>query len=252
MEMTQIVVRETPAGIGIVTLCRPDKRNAISIRMRREISRCLDRWKDSGSVGAVIFTGQGDAFSAGFDLAEFSRPDLFDELLDSSSRYHRDVWSFPMPTIAAVNGPALGGGFDLATLCDIRIGSGTCAFGHPEIKFGAPPVFTPLRWIVGDGRARELCLTGRRIEAAEALRIGLLSEVVEGGRLADRAVRLAEDILAAPPETLRFTKAYLSDHPGKGFEESFRVEHDEAFRQVLLKRAKEGLVGKKPGTGGGT
>lgn len=240
MEFQAIVSLERPDGIGIITLNRPGKRNAISIRMRQEISSCLDRWKDTPTVGVVIFTGQGDAFSAGFDLDEFSRPERFDILLESSSRYHRDVWNFPKPTIAAVNGLALGGGFDLTTLCDIRIGSESCAFAHPEIKFGAPPIFTPLRWIVGDGWARDLCLTGRRIPASEAHRIGLVSEVVEKSRLMERAIGIGAEILAAPPETLAFTKACLAGNSGKGFEESFRIEHDEAFRKILLKRIRGG------------
>lgn len=244
MEFQAIVTEERPDGIGIITLSRPEKRNAISIRMRREISSYLDRWRESPAIGAVIFTGGGKAFSAGFDLDEFASPELFDSLLESSSRYHRDVWSFPKPTVAAVNGPALGGGFDLATLCDIRIGSESCAFGHPEIKFGAPPLFTPLRWIIGHGWARDLCLTGRRIPASEAHRIGLVSEVAENGRLMERAIEIATAILAAPPETLRFTKAYLTGNPGSGFEESFRIEHDESFEKILLMRAREGHVRK--------
>ena len=244
MEFEEILHEERPDGIGIITLNRPGKRNAISIRMRREISSCLDRWKDSPAVGAVVFTGAGDAFSAGFDLSEFSRPERFDELLDSSSRYHRDVWNFPKPTIAAVNGLAVGGGFDLAALCDLRIGSGSCVFAHPEIKFGAPPLFTPLRWIVGDGRARELCLTGRKVHAEEAQRIGLLSEIVESARLLQRAFEIGTEILSAPAETLAFTKGFLAGSAGTGFEDSFRVEHDDAFRKILLKRAKEGFVKK--------
>ncbi len=242
MEFQTIVAKERADGIGIVTLNRPEKRNAISIAMRREISACLDGWKDAGGIGVVIFTGQGNAFSAGFDLAEFASPDQFDNLFASSSQYHRDVRAFPKPTIAAVNGLALGGGFDLATLCDIRIGSGSCSFGHPEIKFGAPPLFTPLRWIGGDGLARDLCFTGRRIGAPEAHRTGLIGEVVEGDRLMERAAEIGAEILAAPAETLRFAKAYMSDSPGRGFEESFRIEHDEAFRRILLKRAREGFA----------
>lgn len=244
MGFQEILHQEREDGIGIISLNPPAKRNAISIRMRREISSCLDRWKDSPAVGVVIFTGQGDAFSAGFDLSEFSRPELFDDLLASSSQYHRDVWNFPKPTIAAVNGHALGGGFDLATICDLRIGSESCAFAHPEITFGAPPLSTPLRWIVGDGWARDLCLTGRKVSASEAHRIGLLSEVVESGRLMERAVEIGAAILKAPADTLAFTKAYLAGSAGKGFEESFRVEHDEAFRKVLLKKAREGFAKK--------
>lgn len=243
MDFQTIVPQVRPDGIGVLTLNRPEKRNAISIRMRREISSCLDRWKESPAVGAVILAGQGDAFSAGFDLAEFRRPEEFENLLESSSRYHRDVWNFPKPTIAAIHGVALGGGFDLATLCDIRICSETVLFAHPEIKFGAPPLFTPLRWIVGDGLARDLCLTGRRIVASEAYRLGLVSEVVEKERLMERACEIGATILAAPADTLAFTKAYLAGNAGRGFEESFRVEHDEAFRKILRKRAGEGFPG---------
>lgn len=229
------------AGIGVLTLNRPNKRNAISIRMRREISHCLNAWGDSGQVGAAILTGAGSVFSAGFDLAEFREPARFDELLDSSSRYHRDVWRFPKPLIAAVNGPAMGGGFDLAALCDLRICAPTASFGHPEIKFGAPPLVTPLRWIVGDGLARDLAFTGRSLDSGEALRVGLVSRVVDAQRLMEDASLIAKGILEAPPETLRFVKSSLVTSGDKNFEESFRVEHDLAFRDILLPRARRGL-----------
>jgi enoyl-CoA hydratase/carnithine racemase len=143
------------------------------------------------------------------------------------------VWSFPKPVIAAVNGPAMGGGFDLALLCDMRIASSDASFGHPEIKFGAPPLFTPLRWIVGDGVARDLCLTGRPIDAGEALRIGLVSRVVAPGALIDEAQGAARQIAEAPQRALQVTKRYLSGNQGLGFEDSFRIEHDDVF-DVLL------------------
>ena len=225
--------RQLEGGVATLTLCRPDRRNAISIEMREEISATLDSWRGDPAVGAVVLTGEGSAFSAGFDLDEFGQPDRFDALLASSSRYHRDVWSFPKPVIAAVNGAAMGGGFDLACLCDLRLASSRASFGHPEIKFGAPPLFTPLRWIVGDGLARDLCLTGRRIDAAEAHRIRLVSEVVEPEALPARAAAVARSILEAPAHALRFTKAYCTS-PGATFEESFRVEHDRAFEEILL------------------
>jgi enoyl-CoA hydratase/carnithine racemase len=226
-------------GIGIITLNRPESRNAISIQMRRDISACLENWKDAADIGAVIFTGAGNTFSAGFDLKEFGRPDQFDALYFTSSRYHRDIWHFPKPVIAAVNGPAMAGGFDLATICDLRICSTAAAFGHPEIKFGIPPLFTPLRWLIGDGLARDLCLTGRRIDAEEAFRIGLVSEIVKNGNLTERAVQLAREILQAPLPALQFVKGYLKDNADRGFEESFCVEHDKAFQEFLLKKAAE-------------
>jgi enoyl-CoA hydratase len=239
---------EVKDRIATLTLARPDRRNAISIEMRREISACLASWRDDDAVGAIVITGEGPAFSAGFDLAEFQRPELFGDLLESSSRYHRDVWYHPKPTVAAVNGPAMGGGFDLACLCDLRVASTSASFGHPEVKLGAPPLFTPLRWIVGDGVARDLCLTGRRFGAEEALRLRLVSEVVEGSVL-DRARQVAATILEAPAEALRFTKAYLLSSAGAGFEESFRVEHDRAFEEIIL--AASPLAPAKPGRGPG-
>jgi enoyl-CoA hydratase len=181
----------------------------------------------------VVLTGEGTVFSAGFDLEEFQQPERFEALLASSSRYHRDVWSFPKPVVAAVNGAAMGGGFDLACLCDLRLASSKASFGHPEIKFGAPPLFTPLRWIVGDGVARDLCLTGRRVDATEAHRVRLVSEVVEPGDLVTRATAVARSILEAPDATLRFAKAFFTA-AGPTFEESFRVEHDRAFEEILL------------------
>lgn len=223
-------------GLGILRLNRPDKRNALSIRVRREISACLDEWKTLDAVRLVILTGNGPTFSAGFDLKEFGEPACYQELFDSSARYHRDVWYFPKPTLAAINGPAFGGGFDLATLCDLRICSEVAAFGHPEIKLGAPPLFSPLRWIVGNGMARDLCLTGRRIDAKEARRIGLVSEVVPATELVDRAIAMGKSILEAPDLALAATKRYIARASNDEFETAFRIEHDEVFKDHLLNR----------------
>jgi enoyl-CoA hydratase/carnithine racemase len=115
----------------------------------------------------------------------------------------------------------------------MRVASAEATFAHPEIKFGGPPLFTPLRWIVGDGVARDLCLTGRRIDAAEAHRMGLVSRVVEPAALVDEAVGVARQIAEAPQRALEVTKRYLSGSQGLGFEESFRVEHDDVFDQLL-------------------
>lgn len=232
---------QSRAGIGILTLNRPDKRNAISIQMRREISACLKSWKDDHDIRTIILTGAGSTFTAGFDLSEFNKPALLHELYQTSSEYHRDVWYFPKPTIAAINGPALAGGFDLAKLCDIRICSEGARFGHPEIKFGAPTLFTPLKWIVGAGLARELCLSGRIIDAMEAYRIGLVNELAEKNKLLDRALSIAGKIMEAPQYALEQTKHFFLDNADRGFEESFSIEHDKGFQEFLLKRATEAL-----------
>ena len=223
-----------PDGVGVITLNRPDKRNALSIRMRREISACLAGWRDDDRAAAVVITGHGHVFCAGFDLEEFRQTERHAELLDSSSQYHRDLWHFPKPVIAAINGPAVGGGFDLTTLCDIRLCSETAWFSHPEVKYGAPVMFTPFRWIVGEGIARELCLTGRRIDPQEALRIGLVNRVESADLLLDSALAMALSICEAPAATLRYAKQFFTGNSGKGFDESFEIEHDEAFRRIIL------------------
>ncbi|MGE5606044.1 MAG: enoyl-CoA hydratase/isomerase family protein [Bacteroidota bacterium] len=241
MEFDTIKVDIRDDRIGIITLNRPEKRNAISIQMRKEISYCLREWREASTIDALIFIGNGSSFSGGFDLNEFGNPDCFPELLKSSTEYCLDIWNFPKPTIAAVNGSAMGGGFDLLTLCDIRICSESAIFGHPEIKFGGLPFFTPLRWIIGEGRARELCLTGRKINAQEAYQIGLVSEVLKDNELFEQAIQLGKTILEAPTDALRFAKEFFISNSGKGFEESFIIEHDEAFRKVLLPKAEKGF-----------
>jgi enoyl-CoA hydratase len=158
-------------GVATLTLARAERRNALSIKLREEITKQLEDWAADPAVRVVVLTGSGPTFCAGFDLNEFGQAELAHQIKDSSRRYHLAVWNFPKPLVAAVNGPAMGGGMDLSVLCDCRIASIAAVFGHPEIKFGAAPLFTPLQWIVGLGNARELCLTGRRIDAAEALRM---------------------------------------------------------------------------------
>jgi len=220
-------------GIATLTLNRRAKRNALSIEMRDEIEAALGSWYDDPAVRVVVLTGAGPAFCAGFDLEQFGQEGLARRIFHSSASYHRTVWAFPKPIVAAINGPALGGGFDLAVLCDLRIAATEAAFGHPEIKFGAPPLFTPLRWIVGDGIARDLCLTGRRIDAAEAQRAGLVSRVVEPAGLIDEALGAARSIAEAPQATLQTTKRYMTGNCAFGFEDSFRIEHDDVFDRLL-------------------
>jgi enoyl-CoA hydratase len=228
------ITAEIASGVAVVTLNRPAKLNAISIEMRRELSACLAAWSEDPAVRVAVVTGAGRAFSAGFDLGEFRDPALHEELLRSSSKYHRDVWSFPKPTIAAVNGPAAGGGFDLATLCDLRVCTPDAWFSHPELMIGAPPLFTPLRWIVGDGIARDLCLTRRRLSADEAHRVGLVRQVVAPGELLPAALALATTIAEAPAHAVRFAKARMIRSGGLDFEASFAEEHDRAFREIIL------------------
>ena len=216
--MSSPLLQSRPADrVALLTLDRPDRRNALSIDLRDAISDTLDDLAGDPTVRCVVVTGAGSAFSSGFDLGEFksaaSDPVLEKRLWASSDRYHRTVLRFPLPIIAAVNGPAIAGGFDLAVLCDIRLGATTARFCHPERTFG-PVVYGPLRELVGGGVARDLCLTGREIDAAEAHRVGLLSAVAPPGRLAEEAMAVAARTALAPRELLMGTKAKILRHAG--------------------------------------
>ena len=193
-------------GVARIMLERPEKKNALSIRLRDEVSDALDALAGDESVKTVVITGAGDVFSAGFDLREFEQPELAEELWASSDRFHSTVLRFPLPLVAAVNGPALAGGFDLAVMCDIRVAADTARFAHPEITFG-DVVFGPLHDLVGGAVARDLCFTGRVVEAAEAKELGLVSSVVAPADLEAETARFTGHVVRAPRDVLLRTKA---------------------------------------------
>jgi len=207
--VTDLLV-ERRADHARLTLNRPEKRNALSVALRDAISDALDELAHDDTIKCVVFTGTGTVFSAGFDLSEFTRAaddDAFArELWASSDRYHDTVLRFPLPTIAALNGPALAGGFDLAILCDLRIASTTARFSHPERSFG-DVVYGPLHDLVGGAVARELTLGGRELDASEALAVHLVGEVVAPDALAAATDAAVERVCAAPRATLVRIKA---------------------------------------------
>lgn len=231
-----LVEREGP--IAVVTLNRPEKRNALSIALRYEMDVCLKELEQDDEISVVIITGNGPAFCAGFDLTEmrFEDPEHVRRFNESSNVYHTRLMNFKKPLIAAINGPALAGGLDLAVLCDIRIASEGASFAHPEIKFGAPVLFTALRDIIGGGLARELCLIGRRLDAAEALRIGLVNQVVPGERLLEQAKEVARTIAEAPRSGLEATKAMIirSSEAVRGWQAEAQAEAFSGIEQGKL------------------
>ena len=195
-------------GIGVITLNRPEKKNALSIALREEAVALLGRMADDETLKALVITGSGGCFSAGFDLREFTLTDPahIERIWQSSDRFHHAVHRFPLPVIAAVDGIAYAGGFDLAVLCDVRIATHRATFAHPETALG-PVVYGPLHDLVGGAIARELVLTGREIDAREALRLHLVTELTDPGELMDRALSLARRVAQAPREVLARNKA---------------------------------------------
>lgn len=199
--------------MAVVTLARADKRNALSIAVRYEFDRCFGDLEKDNAVSAVVLVSEGPVFCAGFDLKEFSMSggDHQKALAESSHLHHKRLTEFAKPLIVGIQGAAMGGGFDLAVMADIRIATPQAVFGHPEIKFGAPVLYGLLRETIGGGLARDICLSGRRVDAAEAHRIGLVSRIVEPGELLAECKRTAAEIAEAPPAALKALKKQIVD-----------------------------------------
>ncbi|MFQ5876419.1 MAG: enoyl-CoA hydratase/isomerase family protein [Acidobacteriota bacterium] len=200
-------------GVALLTIERREVRNAIDAATVEEMHRALDALASDGSTRVLILTGAGGrAFASGADIRELKRRRAPDALRGINSSLFRKVERFPAPTIAAVVGYALGGGCELALACDLRVAGESARFGQPEVGLGIiPAAGATLRLprIVGMGRAREMILTGRIVDAREALSIGLVNRVVPDHRVLDEARCLAATLASRSPLALRIAKAAL-------------------------------------------
>jgi len=208
------------SGVATITLNRPDKRNAISFELIDDLLRGLKEVEASDAI-VLILTGAGKAFSSGMDLDNLKQligrtPEQ--NLQDSQTMVElfRSLYEFPKVTIAAVNGAAIAGGTGLALLCDFTLAVPEAKFGYTEVRIGFVPaiVSTFLLRQVGEKQARDLLLTGRIIDAKEAVGMGLVNEVVAPETLMSRAHELAALLMENSPASLRATKKLLSDHAG--------------------------------------
>ena len=215
--MYSTLLLETTNGIATITLNRPEKRNAISAQMIADFLAALSEIERSPARVAII-TGNGKAFCSGMDLemlSAISKQSPEQNLEDSRrmATMFRRIWAFPKPLIAAVNGPALAGGCGIAMLCDFTIASADARFGYTEVRIGFIPALVSLfvRRQIGDKATRDLLLTGRIVEPAEAKAMSLITEIVAADRLLARAREVAETLLAASPTSLARTKKLLKD-----------------------------------------
>jgi methylglutaconyl-CoA hydratase len=204
--------------VAAITLNRPDKRNAISFALIDDLLRALDDVAKSDAI-ILILTGAGKAFCSGMDLENLKAllgrtPEQNLQDSETMVRLFRSLYEFPKVTIAAVNGPAIAGGTGLALLCDFTLAVREAKFGYTEARIGFVPaiVSTFLSRQVGEKQARDLLLTGRLFGADEALRMGLISEIVTADNLMSRARELAGMLLQNSPASLRATKKLLNDH----------------------------------------
>jgi enoyl-CoA hydratase/carnithine racemase len=202
------------AGVAVVTVNRPDARNSISDVVIREMYQVLDDVRENAAVGALVITGAGDqAFVSGADIRAIAARRRREALAGLNNRLFAAVEALEKPTIAAVNGYALGGGLELALACDIRVAATGARFGLPETKLGIIPAAggtQRLPRVIGWGRARYLILTGDIIDATEAERLGLVSAVVPQEELLPKAREIAAKILERGPLAIRLAKKALS------------------------------------------
>jgi enoyl-CoA hydratase len=197
-------------GIAVCTFNRPKVRNALNLDMVEDIRRVLQEAADDSSLRVLIFSGAGGkAFVSGADIAELLERKSMDAFRRINNGLFREIEQFPMPTIAAMQGFALGGGCELAMACDLRVAGQGARLGQPEVKLGIIPGAGGtyrLTRLVGPGMARELVYTGRLLDADEALRIGLVNRVVPDEDVLDAAKELAAEIAKNSALAVRLAK----------------------------------------------
>ena len=206
-----LVVRK--GDVAIVTLNRPERRNALDLEMVQALHRVFDELGADDALGVVIVTGAGDkAFVSGADIAQLKERKTRDALRGINSTLFKKIEECPLPTIAAVNGVALGGGCELAMACDLRVAGASAKFGQPEVSLGIIPAagaLYRLPRLVGLGRAKELVFTAKILSAADAAQIGLVNRVVPDGEVLAAAEALAAEILQNGRLAVRLAKAAM-------------------------------------------
>lgn len=205
MEEELLVVERLDQGVVRLWLNRPDQRNALSSELRRMISQNMDELSVDDSVKAILLMAKGPVFCAGFDLKELAGGHS-DTIFAEARAYHNSVYTCSKPLLVAIDGPAYAGGMDLTAMCDIRLGTETAVFAQPQVKLGVPAAFDLVKTVLPETLARDLCLSGRKMGAKEALECGYLSELVPSASLESRAIEKATELaLAGAAITVKLT-----------------------------------------------
>lgn len=220
---------EVDGSIAKITMNRPKALNALSNEVLVELDKVLDEVKENKDLRALIITGEGRSFVAGADITEMVDADLLEGM--KLSRVGLDVFrkieTLEIPTIAAVNGFALGGGCELAMSCDIRIASENALFGQPEVGLGIIPGFggtQRLQRLVGQGWAKYLIFSAENIKADKAYEIGLVQDVVAADELDERVNKLAQKIAAQGPVAVRFAKKAINQGAQTDIDTALAIE----------------------------
>lgn len=237
---------EVQGQVGVITLNRPQALNALNAQLCQEVVSALDRFEADDAVGCVVMTGSAKAFAAGADIKEMaprSYMDVYRE--DLFARFEGRVSSFRKPLIAAVSGYALGGGCELAMLCDFIIAAENARFGQPEITLGVMPGIggsQRLTRFVGKSKAMDMCLTGRMMDAAEAERAGLVSRIVPLEDLMAETMKAAEKIAEMSLPIVMMTKEAVNRAYETTLSEGVRFERRLFHAMFATEDQKEGMA----------
>ena len=259
----ELVLVERRDSIAILTLNRPQKRNALNKALVDHLSKTLSTLRREAWLRALVLTGAGEkAFVAGADIAELKERGAEESLLSINSSLFREVEEFPVPVVAAIRGWALGGGMELAMACDIRIAAVSARFGQPELNLGILPAaggMHRLPALVGMGVAKDLVLTGRIIDAEEARRVGLVSRVVGDDVLMEEAIAVAQEVARMAPLASRLAKSVMNAlfpvRPDTAFAlessaQALLFESEEKHRRMQAFLDRKGLERKSKKDGG--
>lgn len=247
-----MLITERRGAILLITLNRPDKRNALHPELIHKLVEALGEAAADADLNVIVITGAGPSFCAGLDLGFLLSQEYEGKIayLESVFSMFERIYTQPQPVIAAINGPAMAGGFDLAAMCDFRLCSPAATFAQTEILLGLTQMVYPLYKIIGLGRAKELAMTGETIHSDEAQRMGLVNHVCEAEELLSRTMKLAETLALRPRqalfETKRLTRELIDlDTPsafrrmGKAIRERLRSEEHRQMAEDYAQRLKE-------------
>ncbi len=243
------ILLDRDGAVAMITLNRPKQLNALSAAVLADVHAALDELATDDAVRAIIITGAGErAFAAGADIGELNQiTSAVDgrRMAERSHQLGRTMADLPKPLIAAINGFALGGGLELALACDIRIASDTAQVGLPEVTLGIMPGWggtQRLARLIGPGAAKLLMMTGDRIDAGEALRLGIVERVVPAAELMDTAKQIAEKLAGAPPLSIDAIKQAVNRGLNMALDDANALEAALFGALTVTEDAKEGTA----------
>lgn len=240
-----ILVESKAGGVGLITLNRPKALNALCTPLLCELVQALQKFQTDDAVGAIVLTGSQKAFAAGADIKEMATQSYMQVYQSSLFGQTDSLLSIRKPIIAAVNGYALGGGCELAMMCDMIIAGSNAQFGQPEIKLGTIPGIggtQRLTRAVGKAKAMDLILTGRMMDAAEAERSGLVARIFPAESLVDEAVKIASQIASFSKPIVSLAKECVNVAQESGLSEGLRFERRVFYSTFATKDQKEGMA----------